>query len=235
MREIERLIEEDVLSRIKNKYAVRPLNEGQAELIDCIDNCSITICSGCAGTGKTHLSVGKAFEYFREGKVKKIILIRPIQECGRNLGAMPGDKKDKLEPHMAAFSDLFHKFMHEEEIKDLVYKEILIMDALEFLRGKTYEDCFVIVDEAQNATYKQLRMILTRIGKNSKMVITGDGSQTDLDYKFLIGSRTTPLEYVMNILEDEDDDIGIVDLYEEDIVRHGLVAKICKLLPPTMS
>lgn len=222
--------EEFFEKKISENKKIKAKTKGQFNFLETIEECTYTLCGGVAGTGKTFLSLGKGVEYLKAGKYKKVLLIRPTQECGRPLGFFPGEKSDKLKPHMLAFTDLFGKFLSPTEIIQYTKDEKIVVDTCEYMRGTTWDDMFVVVDEAQNCTLTQLKMLLTRVGQNTKLVIVGDEKQTDLWRKEdLIGSRC-PFAYVMDALEDEDDDIGVVELTEEDIVRNGLIGKILKLL-----
>lgn len=208
-----------------DKYNVKPITDGHADLLDAIQDCQYTICSGPAGSGKTHLALGKGMEYLRTGKIKKLLLIRPLQECGRAIGFFPGDKSEKLQPHMRAFMDLFQKFCSPDQFNKYIQDGAIEIDTCEFLRGCTFDETYVVIDEAQNCTYEQLTMLLTRLGKNSKMVIVGDVLQNDLPPWRLYQNRV-PMEVMMDRLEDKDDDIAVMDLDASDIVRNGLIGKI---------
>lgn len=216
------------------KYKVKPITQGHKDLLETIDECQFIICSGPAGTGKTHLSIGKAIEYLKADKVKKVLLVRPIQECGRNLGAMPGDKDEKIKPHMLAFTELFSKFLNAAQLEKYVREEKIVIDTCEYMRGRTFDDTFIVVDEAQNCSYTQLKMLITRVGNNSKFVVVGDATQTDLPYwqKFLDeyngNTLRVPLDVMMDRLDDRDDDIAIIELSEKDIVRNKKLSDIIK-------
>jgi len=180
-------------------------------------------------THNTHVALGKGIEYLKEGKFKRIILIRPIQECGKSIGFFPGKKEEKIAPHMRVFVELFGNFLTIDEIKQYQADGSIIVDVLEFMRGLTFNDSYIVVDEAQNYTYAQLQMILTRIGHNTKLVMNGDETQVDLWEKMWYKNRI-PYSVVLDRLDNKDDDIGMVELTESDIVRSDIVKKIVKYL-----
>lgn len=230
----------DYLEIKSEKYKVKPITEGHREFIEAIEDCEYVICSGPAGSGKTHLALGKGIEYLRTNKFKKLLLIRPLQECGRQIGFLPGKKEDKLQPHMLAFQELFHKFCSPEQLEKYIREEKIMIDTCEFMRGRTFDDTYVVVDEAQNCDYKQLKMLLSRVGQNSKMVIVGDATQCDLAYWQMFYNNEddarqridpkVPMAVMMDRLEDKDDDIAVLDLDESDIVRNRLIGKIMLLM-----
>jgi len=221
---------EEFFKKKLDKNKTKPLTEGQKYYLETIEHCQFIICDGPAGTGKTHIALSKGLEYLKANKYKQLLVIRPLQECGRPIGFLPGEKEDKLGPHMAAFYQLFSKLIGERELADLVKENKIVIDTCEFMRGVTFDEMFVVIDEAQNCTMTQIKMLLSRMGKDSKMVITGDGEQTDLWRKEdLIGSRSA-FSVTADRLFNEDKDIGVVELDESDIVRNGLIGKILKLL-----
>lgn len=181
-------------------------------------------------THNTYLSLGQGFKDLKAGKYEKLILIRPLEECGKSVGFLPGSLDEKIGPHIKAFTELYNNFTEKEELIELIKTEKLVIETLEFLRGRTLHKSFIVVDEAQNCEYSQLKMVLTRIGKHSKMVICGDLQQTDLDERFWKNGEI-PLDYVMDRLYELDvPNIAIVELTEDDIVRHGIIKLICKAL-----
>jgi phosphate starvation-inducible PhoH-like protein len=224
----ERLaFDKDTEKKSDGKYKVKAITEGHEILLEAVEDCQFVICSGPAGSGKTHLALGKGIEYLKENKYKKLLLIRPLQECGRGIGYLPGDKNDKISPHMKAFTELFHKFCSKEQLERFIKEEKIVVDTCEFMRGCTFDETYVVIDEAQNCTYEQLKMLLTRLGKDSKMIIVGDATQNDLPPWKLYKDRV-PMDVMMDALDDKDDDIAVMELTEEDIVRNGLLAKIIK-------
>lgn len=218
----------EVEQEIKQRFVLKPKTAAQKDYLAAIDECDITLCYGPAGTGKTFCLLGKAIQMLKEGKVKKIILVRPLQECGEKTGFLPGEKHEKIGPHMVAFTDLFSTFLTPQEIKEFAENGSLVLETLGFMRGVTFKESFVILDEAQNCTYAQLKMFLTRLGFRSKLVLTGDVSQTDLpEYAWKDGR--VPFDEVITRL-DPIDEVGIIEFIEDDIVRHGLIKKLCKVL-----
>lgn len=218
-----------VEQEIKQRYTLKPKTEMQREYLECIDDCTITLSYGSPGTGKTFIALGKGIELLKAGKVKKVILVRPLQECGEKTGYLPGEKHEKIGPHMVAFTELFGSFLAPQEIKDFQASGVLVIETLGFMRGTTFKESYVVLDEAQNCTYGQLKMFLTRIGFRSKLVLAGDITQTDLaEWQFKDG--VVPFEEVINRLDGQDDKIGIIEFIEADVVRHGIIRKLCKLL-----
>lgn len=222
-------------SKIKK---VKPLTPGHKVLIDAINNTEYVICCGPAGTGKTHIALGLGIEKLRAGQYDKLYLLRPIQECGRNLGAMPGEKDDKISHHMKAFNELFSNFISPNELNTLIQKGKIVIDCAEFYRGCTFNKSFVVLDECQNFTYAQLKMLSTRLGKDSKLIMVGDDKQTDLSKKQWYGYDdgkgcervpfTVWVERMDESYEFYDDELDIVYLTDDDIVRSGLTAKIIR-------
>jgi len=201
----------------------------QIEYAACIDECDITLCFGSSGSGKTFCALAKGIELLKAGKVKKVMLVRPLQECGEKTGYLPGEKHEKIGPHMAAFTDLFGVFLTKDELAEFQKNGQLVLETLGFMRGTTFRESYVVLDEAQNCTYAQLKMFLTRIGFRSKLVLAGDITQTDLP-QWAWQDGVVPYEKVIDKLTDKDDKIGTIEFLDEDIVRHGIVQKICKLL-----
>lgn len=175
---------------------------------------------GPAGTGKTYTSVALAARALREKEVKRIILTRPAVEAGESLGFLPGDLKEKLDPYLQPLYDALRDMIPHEKLEGLIEKKIIEVAPLAFMRGRTLDDAFVILDEAQNTTHSQMKMFLTRMGMNAKFIITGDPSQIDLPPK-----QQSGLKGAMRILKDVKE-IGFVHLTEEDVVRHPVVRKI---------
>lgn len=228
-------IPKEEIKEAPKKFNIKAKTPGQQDLINAIDDCDIIVCTGPAGAGKTLLALAKGFEALKSGKVERLILARPLEECGKGIGFLPGELEEKLSPHVRAFTELFSHFCHTKEIDEYIKNGMVKIDTIEYMRGLTFHKSFIIVDEAQNCTYNQLKMLLTRIGHNSKLVINGDLKQTDLpekmwykDYHIL----RVPLDFVMDKLDLIDvDNIGIVELHQEDVIRHGLIKLICGVLP----
>ena len=175
---------------------------------------------GPAGTGKTYLSIALAVKALKEKTAKKIILSRPAVEAGEKLGFLPGDMKDKIDPYLQPLYDALEDMLPAVKLQDMMEKHVIQIAPLAFMRGRTLSDAVVILDEAQNTTPAQIRMFLTRMGWNTKMIITGDMTQIDLPREQRSGLREA-LRVLGNI-----DDIAIITLGQKDIVRHKLVTKI---------
>ena len=175
---------------------------------------------GPAGTGKTYTSVALAVRALRDKEVKRIILTRPAVEAGESLGFLPGDLKEKLDPYVQPLYDALRDMIPHEKLEGFMEKNVIEVAPLAFMRGRTLDEAFVILDEAQNTTYAQMKMFLTRMGMNAKFIITGDPSQIDLPMR-----QKSGLTEAMRILNDVNE-IGFVYLTEEDVVRHPIVRKI---------
>lgn len=199
---------------------VKPRSKGQVELIDAIKNNDIVFAIGPAGTGKTFLSVAMAVSALLSKEVLKIILARPAVEAGENLGFLPGDMKEKIEPYLRPLYDALHDLLPRQQLKKYLDQQIIEIIPLAYMRGRTLNNAFIILDEAQNATSMQMKMVLTRLGMNSKMVINGDITQIDLNAKIQSG-----LVEIQNILKSIPG-IRFVYLDKEDVVRHRLVRDI---------
>lgn len=175
---------------------------------------------GPAGTGKTYLSIALAVKALKEKAIKKIILSRPAVEAGEKLGFLPGDMKDKIDPYLQPLYDALEDMIPAVKLQDMMEKHIIQIAPLAFMRGRTLSDAVVILDEAQNTTSQQIRMFLTRMGMNTKMIITGDLTQIDLPRE-----QRSGLKEALKIL-DGVEGIGVVKLGQKDIVRHKLVTRI---------
>lgn len=203
---------------------VQPKSEGQAKLMEAIDNCHMTLALGPAGTGKTYLAIAKAVEYLRAGKIGRIVLCRPAVDAGENIGFLPGDMEEKLAPYLRPLYDALQDRMSAKQVKQMIAEGQIEIASVGFMRGRTLNNAFVVVDEAQNCTYVQLKMILTRLGWNSKMVVTGDPAQSDLL------PEMSGLKPVADKLGGMNGDVGVIRLQQGDIVRHPLVAKMLDVL-----
>ncbi|MBR3422835.1 MAG: PhoH family protein [Ruminococcus sp.] len=201
---------------------VRPRTVGQKRYLDSIKNNTIVLGIGPAGTGKTYLAVAMAVKAFREHKVKKIILTRPAVEAGEKLGFLPGDMQDKVDPYLRPLYDALFDMFGAESFARYMEKGIIEVAPLAYMRGRTLDEAFIILDEAQNTTSEQIKMFLTRLGNDSRMVITGDITQIDLP-----DARKSGLVEAMKILKGIDD-IDIHRFTEKDVVRHKLVQDIIK-------
>ena len=231
------LNEEDILDIVKGKqtkadsvkgvlvYSIsgRPIksrSENQQQLIEAYEKNDMVFAVGPAGTGKTYLSIALAVKALKEKTIKKIILSRPAVEAGEKLGFLPGDMKDKIDPYLQPLYDALEDMIPAVKLQDMMEKHIIQIEPLAFMRGRTLSDAVVILDEAQNTTSQQIRMFLTRMGMNTKMIITGDLTQIDLPRE-----QRSGLKEALRIL-DGVEGIGVVKLGQKDIVRHKLVTRI---------
>jgi phosphate starvation-inducible PhoH-like protein len=199
---------------------IRPRSQGQAELFKAFMNNDIIFAIGPAGTGKTYLSVAIAVSMLRNGLVKKVVLARPAVEAGESLGFLPGDYKEKIDPYLKPLYDALEDMLTRELLKKYLEQQVIEVIPLAYMRGRTLNNAFVILDEAQNTTFIQMKMFLTRLGKNSKAAVTGDITQIDLP-----ASNTSGLITSIRILE-HISGIAFVYLTREDVVRHALVREI---------
>ncbi|MEN9992772.1 MAG: hypothetical protein RLY83_342 [Actinomycetota bacterium] len=199
--------------------SIRPKTIGQKAYVDAIDKNTIVFGIGPAGTGKTYLAMAKAVQALQRKEISRIILTRPAVEAGERLGFLPGTLNDKIDPYLRPLFDALHEMLDPETIPKLMTSGTIEVAPLAYMRGRTLNDAFVILDEAQNTTPEQMKMFLTRLGFNSKMVVTGDSTQVDLPGG-LSGLRTAR-EALKGV-----DDMHFAELTSEDVVRHNLVAKI---------
>ena len=199
------------------------MSPAQQQLMDAIDNQSVVLALGPAGTGKTYLAIAKAVEALEAGKVQRIVLSRPAVEAGESLGFLPGDLTEKLAPYLRPLYDALTERLGTKRLKQMLADGIIEIAPVAYMRGRTLSECFVVIDEAQNCTYTQIKMLLTRLGWRSTMVLTGDPDQTDLLPGISgladIAQKLEPLP-----------DIPVVRLAEADIVRHPLVASMLTVL-----
>lgn len=203
--------------------AIKPKTLGQKYLLEAIDNNTITFVNGPAGTGKTYLSVLMAVNALKNNDIKRIVLTRPAVEAGENLGFLPGDLKEKVDPYLTPLYDCLYDFLGVNKTEQLIESEVIEIAPLAYMRGRTLDNAFIILDEAQNTTSGQMKMFLTRLGYNSKMVIVGDSSQVDIELKH----TKSALKEAMKLLEGIDD-IANVCLNLNDVVRNHLVLEIIK-------
>ncbi len=199
---------------------IKSRSENQQRLIDAYGKTDMVFAIGPAGTGKTYLSIALAVKALKEKTAKKIILSRPAVEAGEKLGFLPGDMKDKIDPYLQPLYDALEDMLPAVKLQDMMEKRIIQIAPLAFMRGRTLSDAVVILDEAQNTTTAQIRMFLTRMGWNTKMIITGDLTQVDLPHGTMSGLREA-----IGIL-DGVEGISIVRMNDKDIVRHKLVTRI---------
>lgn len=200
------------------KIKARTLN--QKKLVQAVYKNDMVFAVGPAGTGKTYTAVALAVRALKEKEVKRIILTRPAVEAGENLGFLPGDLKEKLDPYMMPLYDALRDMIPAEKLADMLEFGIIEIAPLAFMRGRTLDKAFVILDEAQNTTTMQMKMFLTRMGMTAKFVITGDMSQVDLPHR-----QKSGLAYALDILSDVEG-IGVVRLQQSDVIRHSIVKRI---------
>ena len=210
----------DVLVYSVSGRAIKSRSANQQLLIDLFEKCDMVFAEGPAGTGKTYLSIALAVKSLKEKTAKKIILSRPAVEAGEKLGFLPGDMKDKIDPYLQPLYDALEDMIPPAKLQEMMERRIIQIAPLAFMRGRTLSDAVVILDEAQNTTTAQIRMFLTRMGWNTKMIITGDLTQIDLPR----GQRSG-LSEALTLLKDIDG-IGLVRMEKKDIVRHKLVTRI---------
>lgn len=199
---------------------LKPRTENQKDYIRTIAENHITFCQGVAGSGKTHIAIGMALEYLLDDKVKKIVITRPVVESGEKIGYLPGTAEEKLHPYLLPLLDEVNHFIPTSMYAGLKTNNKIEIVPLGLMRGRNFHDSFIVADECQNASYDQLKMLLTRLGNGSKMVLTGDVSQSDLNRHLQGGFYT-----MTNILTDVDG-IGISYLDMSDIVRNPIIGKI---------
>ncbi len=230
---IIKLAEKDELSDVFDLYrnrkkilvndqgkSIYPKTFNQRTYVEALSNYDLVIGVGPAGTGKTYLAVAQAVADLKNSKVKKLILTRPVVEAGENLGFLPGDLKEKVDPYLVPLYDALYEMLGTETTNALIEKGIIEIAPLAYMRGRTLENAFVILDEAQNTTKVQMKMFLTRLGFASKMVITGDPSQSDLPKADASGLNQA-LALLQNL-----EDIKIIQFEKIDVVRHPLVQRI---------
>ncbi len=209
-----------IVGRTLSGKAVVPKTAGQLDFVKAMEKHPVVFAIGPAGTGKTFLAVIKAVSMLKKGDIRRIVLTRPAVEAGENLGFLPGDMKEKVDPYLTPLYDALHDMLGSEQTERLIEKGAIEIAPLAFMRGRTLDDSFVILDEAQNTTPSQMKMFLTRLGFHSRMVINGDITQIDLKYGTKSG-LTEAAELLKGIEE-----IGMIHLTSDDVVRHPLVQKI---------
>ncbi|MDA5193139.1 PhoH family protein [Govanella unica] len=202
---------------------VRPQSDNQRRLMEAIDSYNVVVAAGPAGTGKTYLAIAKAVEAMEAGRVGRIVLSRPAVEAGETLGFLPGGMEEKLAPYLRPLYDCLSERLGAKRLKKYLVDGVIEIAPIGFMRGRTLNNAFIVMDEAQNCTYAQLKMLLTRLGWHSTMVITGDPDQSDL----LPGiSGLADITAKLELLSD----VGVVRLEERDIVRHPLVAAMLTVI-----
>jgi len=200
--------------------AIKPKTVNQQKLVDMVRDNDLVFALGPAGTGKTYISVALAVRALKNKVVKKLIITRPAVEAGENLGFLPGDLKEKIDPYLRPIYDALNDMIPFEKLRYYMEREIIEIAPLAYMRGRTLNNAFILLDEAQNTTPMQMKMFLTRMGPDSKMIVTGDASQIDLPTR-----QSSGLKEAIRIL-DNVKGIGIMELNEKDVVRHKLVRDI---------
>ena len=213
---------QDVICISAKGRPIKPKTIGQKEYVDSISQNTVTIGVGPAGTGKTYLAVAAAVAAFRERKINRIILTRPAVEAGERLGFLPGDLQSKVDPYLRPLYDALFDMLGAETYQKYLERGNIEVAPLAYMRGRTLDDSFIILDEAQNTSCEQMKMFLTRMGFGSKMVITGDATQIDLPADKLSG-----LKQAVRVLKNVEG-IGICELADQDVVRHVMVQRIIK-------
>jgi phosphate starvation-inducible PhoH-like protein len=218
-------LEDDIDNMRDKKYVknIKPRSKGQEQLMKAIDEKALTIAIGPAGTGKTYLAITAAVEALERGDVERIVLSRPAMEAGESIGFLPGDMHEKMAPYLRPLYDALGDRMGGKKVRQMIDDGIIEIAPVGFMRGRTLNNSFVVIDEAQNCTYGQLKMLLSRLGWHSKMVVTGDPGQSDL------------LEGMSGLLDVAErfealKNIAVIYLKQDDIVRHPLVAEMLDVL-----
>ena len=201
-------------------HAVKPKTDGQTKYINAVFANDLTICTGPAGTGKTYLAVAAAASLLKHGQARRLVLARPAVEAGERLGFLPGDLQAKVNPYLRPLFDALHDMMDFEQVKRFMVNDVIEVIPLAFMRGRTLNESVIILDEAQNTTPSQMLMFLTRLGHDSKMIVTGDATQVDLPEEQSSG-LVDALDKLRGVKG-----IGVVELERADIVRHRLVQNI---------
>tara|TARA_B100001939_G_scaffold215854_1_gene185640 strand:- start:734 stop:1417 length:684 start_codon:yes stop_codon:yes gene_type:complete len=207
----------------QRRKRLKAKTDNQQSYIDEMVDADVTFCSGPAGSGKTSVAVGLACEYLMEERVKKIIITRPVVESGRGLGHLPGTLVEKINPYLVPIIEEMNMYLTPSRVENMRENGTIELCPLEYMRGRNFHECFMILDEAQNATFEQIKMFITRIGRNSKAVINGDLRQSDL------GNTSGGLEKCMDTLELVEG-VAVCELDYSDIIRSDVVARILKTL-----
>ncbi len=214
-------LDNEIICRTINGRPIKPKTFNQKSYVDAIRDNMIVFGLGPAGTGKTYLAMAMAINAFKQGDVNRIILTRPAIEAGENLGFLPGDLQQKIDPYLRPLYDAIYQIMGAESYMSNCEKGLIEVAPLAYMRGRTLDNAFIILDEAQNTTPAQMKMFLTRIGFGSKVVVTGDRTQKDLPY-----GQVSGLDVAIKVLSGIEDDIKIINLTSQDVVRHPVVQKI---------
>jgi phosphate starvation-inducible PhoH-like protein len=218
----ENAVNKDVLLHGRNGKQIKPLTTNQKKLVEACEKNDMVFAVGPAGSGKTYTAVAMAVKSLKNKEVRRIVLTRPAVEAGENLGFLPGDLKDKLDPYLQPLYDALRDMLPQQKLIDYLEDYTIEIAPLAFMRGRTLDQAFVILDEAQNTTEMQMKMFLTRMGKSAKFVVTGDITQIDLPK-----NQSSGLLHALKILKNVKG-LGIVQLTEKDVVRHRLVTEILK-------
>ena len=218
----ESKVNRDVICFTHNGRPLKPKTIGQKAYVDSIRSKDVVFGIGPAGTGKTYIAVAMAVNAYKNKEVQKIILARPAVEAGERLGFLPGDLQDKVDPYLRPLYDALYDVLGRDAALRLKEKEVIEVVPLAYMRGRTLDNAFIILDEAQNTTREQMKMFLTRLGEGSKMVVTGDLTQTDLP-----DGKSSGLAHAVSVLKGVED-IAVVALTERDVVRHPLVSRIVR-------
>ncbi len=213
-------IRRDILARTRKGEEVRAKTFRQRQYIEALRKCDLTFCLGPAGTGKTFLAVVVAVQALLANQYEKLILTRPAVEAGEKLGFLPGDLQQKIDPYLRPLYDAINEFIDPEKLPSLMERGVIEVAPLAYMRGRTLNNAFIIVDEAQNTTPSQIKMVLTRLGFHSRMVITGDMTQTDL-----LPNQQSGLAVAIHILKHVEG-IAFCEFSQKDVVRHPLVQRI---------
>ena len=214
------IFDQDIIVKGVNGKIIKAKTTNLKKLVKESEKKDMVFAIGPAGTGKTYTSVALAVKALKEKNVKRIILTRPAVEAGESLGFLPGDLKEKLDPYLQPLYDALRDMIPHERLENFIEKRVIEVAPLAFMRGRTLDDAFVILDEAQNTTHSQMKMFLTRMGMNAKFIITGDPSQIDVPK-----NQQSGLQEAMKILRNVEE-IGFIHLNESDVVRHPIVKKI---------
>lgn len=220
----KRTTQRQMTNRNTERRIVTPKSENQRNYIISMVENDITFCTGPAGSGKSSVSVGLACNWLQDNKVSRIIITRPTVEAGRGIGFIPGTLEEKMLPYMMPVLEEMNKYLGREAVSKLRDVGVIEMCPLEYMRGRNFHNCFIILDEAQNATYEQIKMVMTRIGIGSRVVVNGDIDQSDLPNHAKGGMVS-----IMNKLYDLDG-VGICELDSTDIVRHSIIGKVLERL-----
>ena len=207
----------------QRRKTLKAKTENQEIYIEAMEDSSVTFCSGPAGSGKTSVAVGLACEYLAQEKVKKIVITRPVVESGRGLGHLPGTLIEKINPYLVPILEEMNMYLLKSNVELYRDQEIIELCPLEYMRGRNFHDCFMILDEAQNATFEQIKMFITRIGRNSKAVINGDLKQSDLGFEG--GGLLTCMDELDGV-----EGVATCELDYSDIIRSDVVARILRRL-----